>query len=111
MSRQIMSYTLCSFTVKPEKIREVKRALAELVGQIRREEPRTFYLVFREAGKPVFFALIAFENEAARRRHAQSRHLDHFVKKLLPSCEGKPRFTDLDQFATSKRQWVLEPSR
>ena len=103
-----MSYTLCSFTVRPEKTREVQRALAALVAAIREHEPRTFYLVFREDGKPVFFTLMAFENEAARRRHAQSRYLDHFVKKLLPACEGKPRFTDLRQFASSKRQWVLE---
>jgi quinol monooxygenase YgiN len=84
-----MNYTLCSFTVRPEKTRDAKRALAALVAAIREHEPRTFYLVFREEGKPVFFTLMSFENEAARRRHAQSRYLDHFVKKLLPARDSR----------------------
>jgi quinol monooxygenase YgiN len=106
-----MNYMLCSFMVKPEKVKEVRRAVAEFVAEIRRNEPRTFYLVFREPHKCTFFALMSFENEAARRRHSQSRHLDRFVKKLLPGCEGKPRFTELRPFASSKKQWMLEHTR
>jgi quinol monooxygenase YgiN len=104
-----MNYTLCSFTVKPEKLKEAKRALAELVSEIRRKEPRTFYLAFREERRCTFFTLMSFADEAAQRRHAQSRYVDRFVKKLLPGCEGKPRFTELHQLASSKKQWVLEP--
>src|SRR5262245_33489022 len=103
-----MNYTLCSFAVKPEKVKEVKRALAELVSGIRQNEPRTFYLAFREEGCCTFFALIAFENDDAQRRHAQSRHVDRFAKKLLPACEGKPRFVTLRQFASSRKQWALD---
>ena len=102
---------MCSFTVKPEKLKEVKRALTEFVLEIRRNEPRTFYLAFREASKCTFFTLMSFENEAAQRRHSQSQHMHRFVKKLLPGCAGKPRFTDLYQLASSKKQWVLEPAR
>lgn len=103
-----MNYTLCSFTVKPERLKEVRRALAELVAEIRRNEPRTFYLAFREEKKCTFFTLMSFEDEAAWRRHSQSRHVHRFVKKLLPGCEGKPRFTELHQLASSKKQWLLE---
>ena len=99
-----MKYTLSRFTVKPEKIKEVKRALAET----RRNEPRTLYLVFREESESTFFTLVSFENEAAWRRHAQSRYVDHFVKKLLPACEGKPLFLDLSLFASSRKQWLLD---
>jgi len=103
-----MKYTLSSFTVKQENVKPAKRALAELVAEVRQNEPRTLYLVFREDGSPTFFTLMAFENEAAERRHAQSRYVSHFAKKLLPFCDGKPYFTELSYFAGSKKQWVLD---
>lgn len=102
-----MKYTLSSFTVKQENVKPAKRALAELVTEIRQSEPRTLYLVFREDGSSTFFTLMAFEDEAAERRHAQSRHVAHFAKKLLPLCDGKPYFTELSYFAGSKKQWLL----
>src|SRR5881409_1032799 len=103
-----MKYTLSSFTVKQENVKPAKRALAELVAEIRQKEPRTLYLVFREDGSSTFFTLMAFEDEAAERRHAQSRHVAHFAKKLLPLCDGKPYFTELSYFAGSKKQWLLD---
>ena len=102
-----MKYTLSRFTVKPEKVKEVRRALAELACEIRRNDRRTLYLVFREERKSTFFTLVAFQDEAAWRRYAQSRHVDRFVKKLLPVCEGKPQFLELRLFASSKNQWPL----
>lgn len=102
-----MKYTLSSFTVKQENVKPARRALAELVSEIRQNEPRTLYLVFREDGSSTFFTLMAFEDEAAERRHAQSRHVAHFAKKLLPLCDGKPYFTELSYFAGSKKQWLL----
>ena len=103
-----MKYTLSSFTVKQENVKPAKRALAELVAEVRQNEPRTLYLVFREDGSSTFFTLMAFEDEAAERRHAQSRHVGHFAKKLPPLCEGNPYFTELSHFAGSKKQWLLD---
>lgn len=103
-----MKYTLSSFTVKQENVKPAKRALAELVAEIRQHEPRTLYLVFREDASPTFFTLMAFEDEAAERRHAQSRYVAHFAKKLLPLCDGKPYFTELSYFSGSKKQWLLD---
>jgi len=103
-----MKYTLSSFTVKQENVKPAKRALSELVSEIRQHEPRTLYLVFREDGSSTFFTLMGFEDETAERRHAQSRHVAHFAKKLLPLCDGKPYFTELSYFAGSKKQWLLD---
>jgi len=102
-----MNYTISSFTVKQEHVKSAKRALAKLVAAVRDNEPKTLYLVFREEGLPAFFTLMSFENEAAERRHAQSSYVAQFAKKLLPLCDGKPRFTELAYFAGSKKQWLL----
>lgn len=105
---QPMNYTISNFTVNQEHVKPAKRALAELVAAIRENEPKTLYLVFREEGLPAFFTLMSFENEAAERRHAQSRYVAQFAKKLLPLCDGKPRFTELAYFAGSRKQWALD---
>ena len=87
-----MKYTPSRFTVNPEKVRETKRALAQLVAAVREQEPKTLFLAFRAEVQNVFMLLMSFENEAAERRHAQSRHVSNFARKLLPLCEGKPLF-------------------
>ena len=103
-----MKYTMAKYTVKPEKLKEVKKAITEVVAEIRENEPRTLFLVFREESTSTFILLMSFENAAAERRHAQSRYIDRFVKKLYPNCLGKPAFIELNSFAASKRHWVLE---
>jgi len=103
-----MKYTLSRFTVKPDKIRETKRALAELVAGIRTHEPKTLYVVFRAESQDTFLLLMSFESDAAERLHAQSRHVARFARKLLPLCEGKPLFSELDLFVSSRNQWILE---
>jgi quinol monooxygenase YgiN len=103
-----MKYVMAKYTVKQEKLKEVKRAIAEVVAEIRRHEPRTFYAVFREERQPTFLHLMSFENEAAERKHAQSRYIDRFVKRLYPHCAGKPVFVELKLAGSSRRQWSLE---
>ena len=103
-----MNYTISNFTVKQEHLKSAKRALAELVAAVSENEPKTLYLVFCEEGLPTFITLMSFENEAAERRHAQSRYVAQFAKKLLPLCDGKPRFTELAYFAGSRKQWSLD---
>jgi quinol monooxygenase YgiN len=103
-----MKYTMARYTVRPEKVKEVKKAVAEFISEVRKHEPRTLYVVFRENGQHTFVHWMAFEDEAAERRHSQSRYNDHFVKKLLPNCVGKAVFTEHQLFAASRKQWVLE---
>jgi quinol monooxygenase YgiN len=103
-----MKYTMAKYTVKQEKLKEIKKAIADVVAEIRQHEPRTLYLVFREESTTSFIHLMAFENEGAERRHAQSRYIDRFVKKLYPNCVGKPVFTEFDLLAATRKQWLLE---
>ncbi len=105
-----MKYTMARYTVRPETVKEVKKAIAEFIAEVRKNEPRTLFLVFREEGQHTFVHWMSFENEAAERRHAQSRYNDHFVKKLMECGVGKPSFSEFRLFATSKKQWVLTPA-
>jgi len=104
-----MQYTLAKYVVRQEKLRDVKRAIAEFIQEVGAQEPRTLYLVFRDESKTTFSHLMAFPDDAAQRRHAQARHTCRFVKKLYPHCVGKPEFNELTLFAASRKQWPLEP--
>src|SRR5437870_399061 len=106
-----MNYTMASYTVRPEKVKEVKKAIAEFLAEIRKHEPRTLYLVFRENGSHTFVHWMSFENEAAERRHAQAHYNNHFVKKLVPNCLGTATFTEFGLLAATKKQWLLAPKR
>ena len=102
-----MKYTMATYTVRPEKVNEVKRAVVEFLAEIRKHEPRTLYLVFRENGSHTFVHWMSFENEAAERRHSQAKYNDRFVKRILPNCLGKAEFTEFQLFGASKKQWLL----
>ena len=102
-----MKYTLARYSVRPEKVKEVRRAIAEFVAEVRRHEPRTLYLVFREEGQHSFVHWMCFENDAAERRHSQAKYNQFFVRKLMESVVGKPIFTDFDLLSSSRKHWPL----
>ncbi|SRR5258708_39477231 len=102
-----MKYTLARYTVRPDKVREIKKAIAEFLSEVRRHEPRTLYLVFRQESQHAFMHWMCFESEAAERRHAQARYNSLFVKKLLENCAGKPSFTEYKLFGASRKHWAL----
>ena len=106
-----MKYTMARYTVKPETVKSVKRAIAEFVEEVHKHEPRTLYAVFREEGQHTFVHWMRFENEAAERRHAQARYSKHFAHKLLPTFVGKAAFSEFRLLASTKKQWLLEPNR
>lgn len=103
-----MKYTLARFTVKPEHLKETRLALAGLIAGVRRHQPRTLYTVFRTDTPGTFVALMCFENEAAEKRHSQSKYIAEFARKILPWCDGKPLFRELAIFGSTRKNWLLE---
>ncbi len=106
-----MKYTMAKYTVRPETVREVKKAIAEFVAEVREHEPRTLCVVFREEGRHSFVHWMLFKDEAAERRHAQARYNHRLAQKLLPNFVGKPSLSEFRLFAATKKQWVLAPNR
>ena len=67
-----MQYTVARYIIAADKVRRVKKALAEFVAQVRHHEPRTLFLVFGDDTKGSFVHVMSFESEAAHRRHSLS---------------------------------------
>ena len=106
-----MKYTMTKYTVKPETVKAVMQAIAEFVAEVRKHEPRTLYVVFREEGQHTFLHWMWFENEAAERRHAQARYSQRLAHKLAPTFVGKASFSEFRLLATTRKQWWPEPNR
>ncbi|MDW7980999.1 MAG: antibiotic biosynthesis monooxygenase [Verrucomicrobiales bacterium] len=100
-----MRYVLVKYTVRPEKVGAVKAAIREFGAEIAKREPKTLLLAFRADDGQSFYHLMRFENEAAQRRHNQSKHNAQFVKKVYPNCTGKPQVAELRVVEATKKQW------
>lgn len=100
-----MRYTLVKYTVRPEKVGELKAAMREFIAAVRKNEPKTLFLIFRAEDGNTFYHLMRFEDEVARRQHNQSKYNAYFVKKLYPNCTSRPQVTELRLVESSKRQW------
>lgn len=105
-----MKYTLSTFTVGKENLKSAQRALAELVAALRRHEPGTLYLVFRDQDEPAFRCMMAFPDEAAERAHASSPHVTRFARKMQGLCQGRPSFVDLGHFMGTHADWAMDGS-
>ena len=102
-----MTCTMATYKVRPDKVKEVKKAVHEFISEGRKHEPRTLYLVFRKEDEHTFVHWMSFENEAAERRHSQSKYNDRFVRKLLANCVGKPALGEFRLLAASRKHWAL----
>lgn len=98
-----MKYSLSRFSVDPKQIKSARMALTKLVASVQEKEPGLVYLVFQEPGRPVFFTLVSFEDEAAYRRHAQSRHAARFARSISFLCDGRPTFVELEPTTGTRR--------
>ncbi len=104
-----MQYTVAEYTVRKDKLKTVKSALAKFVSQVRRHEPRTLYLVFGDDTQCAFVHVMAFEDDAAERQHSQSGYAETFARNVSPHCVGKPVFSQMHWSAASRQQWLLPP--
>jgi len=98
-----MKYSLSRFSVDPKQIKSARVALTKLVASVQEKEPGLVYLVFQEPGRPVFFTLVSFEDEAAYRRHAQSQHVARFARSMSSFCDGRPTFVELEPTTGTRR--------
>ena len=97
-----MIFKMARYTVRPEKVEEVKNAIEGFVAGIKENEPSTFYETYQEANGPSFVHLMCFESEEAEDAHRNAPHTNTFVDLLYSSCENPPIFTNLSLLGSSE---------
>ncbi len=97
-------HMMAIYRVRREKLDEVKKAVAEFVSAVKKNEPGTlFYEAYQGVEDLSFFHVMTFEDEAAEGNHRRTPHMEAFVKKLYPSCEEEPGFVNLDLIGSNVR--------
>ena len=97
-----MRFKMARYTVRPDKLEEVKEAIAEFVDQIKENEPATFYETYQEGSAPSFVHLMCFDSEESEDAHRNAAHTNTFTDRLYSSCENPPVFTDLSLLGSSE---------
>ena len=91
------------YGVKPVKVEEVKRAITQLVFNVKENEPAVmFYETFQLGNTGEFIHFISFMNPKAEEEHKKAGHTLEFFKSINASIVKKPIYTDLNMIATNK---------
>ena len=97
-----MIFKMARYTVRPERVTEIKNAIDDFVASIKENEPATFYETYQESDGPSFVHLMCFEDEEAEDAHRNPPHTNTFVDLLSSSCENPPIFIDLSLLGSSE---------
>ncbi len=88
-----MIHQIVNYRVKKEKLKDVKKALVELLSEVRKNQDLTpIYEAFQKSDACTFVHLMAFQDKKAQESHSSSSYVQRFREILYPSCEEQPVF-------------------
>lgn len=93
-------YVMIPFQVKEDRLDEAKKAINELISNVREKEPGTLlYNSLQLKNDPTsFIHFIIFANNAAHMKHRAAAYVMDFVKKLYELCPKEPFPLFLESF-------------
>ena len=93
---------MLKYTVKEDKLEEVKNAVKHFISEVKAHESDTLiYDAFHvKNNKNEFFHMMAFADEKAENDHRNTEHIDLLFDILYPNCLKKPELIELEQFST-----------
>lgn len=92
---------MITYKVKKDAIDEAQTLVREFVEHIKlNEEGTLLYRAHQHKGdKSRFVHFMSFEDEYAEEQHSSSNYCEEFVASLLPLCDEKPVYSELDRLA------------
>jgi predicted ester cyclase/quinol monooxygenase YgiN len=97
-------YTIAEYSVRPQGVDKVKRAIGEFVPYVQASEPGTrMYLAWQQQSDPSRFVhFFIFEDEAAHEVHGRSEAVKRFEAAYRPELNGGDVvFTDYNLIAAN----------
>lgn len=93
-------YVMIPFQVKEDRLDEAKKAINELLSNVREKEPGTLlYNSLQLKQDPTsFINFIIFADNDAHMKHRAAAYVMDFVKKLYDLCPSEPFPIFLDNF-------------
>ena len=99
-----MIFRIAEFTVKRERVDAAVVAIQGFVAAVAAEEGTLSYGSYRKPDGVSFVHTMVFSDEDGELAHRGSEHARAFHAALGPLCvaHGEPRFTTLEEIATSR---------
>ena len=93
-------YVMIPFQVQEDKVEEVKKAINELISNVREKEPGTLlYNSLQLKKDPTsFIHLMIFADNTAHMNHRSAKYVVDFVKNLYSLCPNEPFPIFLENF-------------
>ena len=95
-------YMTANYQVRPEKVKEVKTSIQQLVKHVKVHEPlTTIYIAQQEIlNTSKFMHILRFEDETALAAHQSSHASSEFVKIVYPETIKPIEFKEYNLIAT-----------
>ena len=96
----MQEYVMIPFQVHEDKVEEAKKAITELIMNVREKEPGTLLYNSLQLQKDPssFVHFIMFADSEAHMRHRSALYVVEFVKKLYALCPNEPYPIFLENF-------------
>ncbi|GBD96651.1 MAG TPA: antibiotic biosynthesis monooxygenase [Nitrospirae bacterium] len=93
-------YVMIPFQVEEDKLEEAKKAINELISNVRENEPGTLlYKSLQLKKDPTSFVhFMVFADNASHMHHRTAKYVLEFVKKLYSLCPNEPYPIFLENF-------------
>ncbi|HDH53472.1 MAG TPA: antibiotic biosynthesis monooxygenase [Nitrospirae bacterium] len=93
-------YVMIPFQVQEDKLEEAKKAINELISNVREKEPGTLlYKSLQLKKDPTSFVhFMVFADNDAHMHHRSAKYVLEFVKKLYSFCPDEPYPIFLENF-------------
>ena len=98
-------YTIAEYSIRPDGIEKVKKAIEEFVTYLKANEPTTrLYAAWQQKDDPTRFVhFFIFQDEAAHKTHSHSAAVKRFEAAYGPELAGGDVvFTDYNLIATNQ---------
>ena len=93
-------YVMIPFQVNEDKVEDAKKAINELISNVREKEPGTlFYKSLQLQKDPTsFINFMIFADNDAHMQHRKASYVVEFVKKIYRLCPNEPFPIFLENF-------------
>ncbi len=83
------------YSVRKDKLDEIKKAISEFVKAIKENESLTFYEAYQIDNSDNFVHIMSFQDKKSEEKHKNADYTIKFVSILYPNCIQKPIFTKI----------------
>lgn len=102
-------HKIAEYSVKPEELDTVLKAIENFVEEVRNNEPQTNYQAYQlSENNSQFIHIMSFMNSEAEEKHKNATYTLAFADVLYPRCDQQPVFRDMNSISLTLGEGVVD---